>query len=34
MSGIRKANVKEPVTICHGFQQAYDFFVQLKGIGI
>ena len=24
----------EPVTACHGFQQAYDFLVRLKEIGI
>jgi hypothetical protein len=34
MSGICKDYVKEPVTTCHGFQQAYDFLVRLKEIGI
>ena len=34
MSGIRKDHIKEPVTACHRFQQAYDFLVRLKEISI
>lgn len=33
MSNEFQANRGEPVTGCHGFQQAYDFLVRLKGGG-